>query len=260
MVGNDFFGRLYVTDLKKHGVQTRIFYDPETPTGVCTCLVSQDGERTFLVHRGATDNLGLEKVEKVTNLIAKTKILYVSGYSLANQPLRDAIRFAVKFASKNNTKVMFDLASHNLILAKRDVFWEIVKYSNYICLNLQEAQSLIGKENSAEIINDLTQYVDLVALKMGSDGCIMATRQTRIHVSTEKVKCVDSTGAGDWFASAVVFGLVNGLSAKSIGTLGNLLGSNKVQHIGPRYSPSREEIQFMLSKVLASNGSKNWSS
>lgn len=257
MVGNDSFGKSYVADLEMHGVQTRVFYNPKIPTGICICFVFRDGERTFFVHRGANDHLSLKEINEVHNLLVKAKMLYVSGFSLVSQAMQNVIRYAVKLAAQNNTKVMFDPASYDLVLSKRNIFWEIVKHTDYLCLTFHEAQALTEIENVAEIVNKLTQYADLVALKMGRNGCTMATRQMRIHVKAEAVDCIDSTGAGDCFASAVVFGLTNGLSPGSIGKLGNLLAAYKVQHIGSRCFPSRKEVQYMLSEARASVGSRS---
>lgn len=249
MVGKDTFGELYVEDLKRHNVQTKVFQDSRLPTGICLSFVTSDGERTFLLSRGANDCFSLKHVSEVSDIITKAKILYVSGYSLVHRPMRDAIKYAVEVATRNGIKVMFDPASYNLVRRMRDDFLSVTKNANILCLNLKEGHALTMRKDLDGMINSLRKVAEFVALKRGADGCIIATRQQIIHVGGEKVPCVDTTGAGDCFASAIAFGLTHNLSAWGIGKLGNLLASYKVKHIGARAFPSKKEIKHFLDEA-----------
>ena len=59
----------------------------------------------------------------------------------------------------------------------------------------------------------------------------------------------DATGAGDSFAGAAIFGYLNGLSLRQIGTLGNAAGAAKIQKLGTGHNmPTPEEIQGILTR------------
>lgn len=248
-VGKDMIGKLYAKDLESHGVQAILFQDSRLPTGVCLSFVGHEGERTFLVSRAASDCLDSEQVNKVSDLIAQAKMLYVSGYSLVNQPMRAAIFHAVKTATQYGTKVMFDPASHNLIKTNRDVFLNLIENTSFLCLNLEEACALTRRQDLDEIVDSLRKATDLVALKLGKGGCIVATKREKIHIDGEEVPCIDSTGAGDCFASAIAFGLTHNLSACAMGKLGNFLGGYKVQHLGARAFPPKTKIERFLNEI-----------
>jgi sugar/nucleoside kinase (ribokinase family) len=68
---------------------------------------------------------------------------------------------------------------------------------------------------------------------MGKDGAWVA-RGTELHriepVKAERV--VDTTGAGDSWAAGFLYGHLRGQSLAAAGSLGSLLGSETVQHLG----------------------------
>ena len=77
--GQDFLGKLYLQDLTENRVVTRVFLDKCSPTGLIVALVEKMPQRSFLVFRGANDNLSPDEIEKAANFIEKSKYLYFSG-------------------------------------------------------------------------------------------------------------------------------------------------------------------------------------
>ena len=86
--GDDFFGKLYARDLKKSGVVSRVFFDKRSPTGLIIVFVDKK-ERSFLVFKGANDQLSVGEIENAINLIRKAGFVYFSGYSLLNNPQKN---------------------------------------------------------------------------------------------------------------------------------------------------------------------------
>ena len=82
--GNDIFGKIYIWDLKRNGVLENVFFDDELGTGLIIDFVEEDGERSFLVYRGANNKLSPEELDGVSNLLEKSRYLYISGYSLVS--------------------------------------------------------------------------------------------------------------------------------------------------------------------------------
>lgn len=65
--------------------------DPELPTGLRVCLAYQNGERTMIASRGASDNMTMEDVEQHIDRIKSSKLAYLSGYSLLREKTRKVI-------------------------------------------------------------------------------------------------------------------------------------------------------------------------
>ena len=75
--------------------------------------------------------------------------------------------------------------------------------STILLPGLDDARQLTGLE-SADAICDfyLALVPSLVALTMGKDGTLVATREARRHIPARVVKALDATGAGDTFDGA----------------------------------------------------------
>jgi len=67
-----------------------------------------------------------------------------------------------------------------------------------------------------------------------------------VKVPAFKAKCIDSTGAGDAFAAALIFGLANNFPLKNVGQLANWFASQVTTRIGARNFPSTTEIRSFV--------------
>ena len=248
--GNDLLGTLYRDDLVAEGVKAQLLFDETRSTGLIVVFVNRNGERSFLISRGANDFLKPTEIEYFENDIIKSKFLYICGYSLVKKIQREAILKAVKIAKTNNVKVIFDLGSYNLINQYRSVFNKLVDQCDIIIPNLEEAQVLTNCIKINDIAKCLSRKVTLSALKMGKAGCLLITPNKTFKCKSNKVRCIDSTGAGDAFTSAIIYGLVKNLNLETIGSLANWYASFNVQKLGPRAFPSEIEIQNYLKTIV----------
>jgi sugar/nucleoside kinase (ribokinase family) len=242
MVGDDIFGSLYLQDLRENGVLPIIFTDVKDSTGILLSFVLRNGQRSFLVFRGANDSLKRHHIDKAFEKV-NPKILHISGHSLNNKTMEDTVIYATKIAAEYKTKVLFDCTPHNLILSKRCLFKHLVERAYCLCLNLDEARALTGEKRVNEIVGQLKRTVNLLALKLGEKGCLVTSHNQRIKIKTLKVKTLDTTGAGDCFAAAIAYGMAKNLDNERMAKLGVQMGTMKVQHLGPRLFPSKANLR-----------------
>lgn len=233
IVGNDLFGKLYVMDLMANEILPVIFKDESSPTGLLTCYVRSDGQRSFLVFRGANDNLKPEYIEQTFGKV-KPKLVYITGYSLINKPMKDALLRAARLAAERKIKVLFDPASYNLITINRKYFEDVTKTVDCICLNVEEARALTGEKRISSIVKNLSTKVKMVALKLGNKGCLIVDENNEIRLPAPKVRAIDTTGAGDCFVAGLAFGIAKQLSLEQTAKLALQVSALKVQQIGPR--------------------------
>ena len=69
---------------------------------------------------------------------------------------------------------------------------------------------------------------------MGKNGATIFDGDTFIDIESYEVDAVDSTGAGDMFAGAFLYGITNGHSYAEAGKLASLASSKVVSKYGPR--------------------------
>jgi sugar/nucleoside kinase (ribokinase family) len=251
--GNDFFGRLFHADLDKNWITNRIFVDRYSPTGVVISFVNNQGERSLLVFRGANDKLSHADIEKASGLVKSAEYVYFSGYSLVNDPQKSAILQGIEIAKKSRTKIVFDPGAHNLVESEPRLFEKILDSCDVFSPNLMEAKAITNSTGIDEVIDRLRNKAPFTALKCGRKGSILITDKDVVKVPGFKVKCLDTTGAGDAFTAGIVFGLVRKLPLKTMGQLANWFAAQVVTQIGPRSFPTKPEISNFLERTTGSH-------
>jgi sugar/nucleoside kinase (ribokinase family) len=127
-------------------------------------------------------------------------------------------------------------------------------YIDYFIPSLPEAQAITGLQGPHEVASALIdQGVGNVALKMGSDGCLVMTRDgENIRLPAYDVDVVDATGAGDAFAAGFIAGVWHGWSMEKTAQFATAVGALCVTGMGAlggvRSLP--ETIDFMESAAL----------
>lgn len=247
--GDDLWGRLYETDLLERDITTAISYEKRTLTGLAFVSLSHTGERSFRVFRGANDRLSVKDIDKSLNLFENSEYMYFSGYSLVADPQKTAIYHAVRLAKKYGVKIFFDPGAHNLIKTDFELFKKLLDVCDVVCPNIEEAKAITRSAKLDDAILRLQKTSKLICLKCGQDGCILIHNKDCVKIPGFKVKCVDTTGAGDAFAAALIYGLVYDLSLNSTGSLANWFAAQVTTGIGARNLPANYEV-FEFKKSL----------
>jgi fructokinase len=247
--GHDMLGTFYKKDLHKEGVLNGVLYDKNASTGVVIVQVCRNGERSFLVSRGANSLLKPNEINHYSSTIAGSQCLFVTGCSLVDPPQKDAILSAVQIAKTHFVTTILDLGAYNIVSENRATFNTILQYIDILSANLDEAKALTMMSDINDIIIELRKRFLLTALRLGERGCIMIGKRQLVRCPTNLVNCIDTTGAGDAFDAALIYGLLNRFNLNSIAKLANWYASRNVRGFGPRYFPDKEEIHNFLSHI-----------
>ena len=87
----------------------------------------------------------------------------------------------------------------------------------------------------------------VVVLKLGSEGCLVATAEEIHHVPGFSVPVVDTVGAGDSFAPAFIAGWLRGGTLRDCAVLANAMGALAVTQRGAGTRiPGREHLLELL--------------
>jgi len=232
-IGKDDTGDFFEKDMKNAGVTTYLTRR-NSATGTAVALISPGSERTFATHLGAAVELEAKDLEDA--YFREYNILYMEGYLIINKELVEA---ACKIARKNNMKIAIDLASYNVVDAKLADFKEIIeKYVDIIFANEEEAKSFTGL-NPDDALNALSMICEIAVVKVGKEGSLIKRGEEVIRIGTLPVECIDTTGAGDLYASGFLYGYAKGLPLESCGYFGSVLAGHVIEIVGARMDEVR---------------------
>ena len=122
-----------------------------------------------------------------------------------------------------------------MTLENRHKFRETLQTSaiDIVSPNLLEAQIIYGDLTSQELITAmLKDGAKTVALRMCSEGSIVATEREQHHIPAYITNLVDPTGAGNTYCGGLLTGLMRGKSLIEAGIMGTVSASFCVETIG----------------------------
>lgn len=227
-VGKDELGDFFAEDLMKSGIQP-LLQRSGTPSGKAMALISPDTERTFATYLGAAVELSAADLTDET--YRGYDYFHIEGYLVQNHAL---IEQAVKLAKKNGLKVSLDMASYNVVDDNLDFLKTIVaNYVDIVFANEEEARSFTGKEPH-EAVHVFGDQCEIAVVKVGKEGSLIRKDGQLTRVEAIKADVVDTTGAGDLYASGFLYGLIHGLSLEKCGKIGSVLAGKTIEVIGPK--------------------------
>jgi sugar/nucleoside kinase (ribokinase family) len=166
------------------------------------------------------------------DLFENAAVVHIEGYILFNP---DLMRKAVIAATSAGARVSLDLASFNVVQEARGLLADIVKeYVDILIANEDEARAYTGETEPLLAVQALGREVDIAVLKLGARGSLIV-RDGRIVVvapAGDGRPAVDTTGAGDLWASGFLYGLVEGYPLEKCGELGSACGYEVCQVVG----------------------------
>ncbi|MCK4522326.1 MAG: carbohydrate kinase family protein [Nanoarchaeota archaeon] len=188
--------------LKKEKVDISFAQQGNGRTGFSVILDAIGHDRTILTFKGNNDNLEFKKIPLKE---IKTKWFYFSA--MLNQSLETQKKLA-SFAKKNNISIAYNPSSY---LVKKGVKYikDILDNTDLLILNKEEAGYLVGKKPVDIMLKRLFELgINLVVITDGKNK-VYAYEGSHIHaIKPHKVKILETTGAGDAFASGFLAGII----------------------------------------------------
>lgn len=241
-VRNDQLGEIFAHDIRAIGVDFDIERPKDGPsTGQCLIMVTPDAERSMSTYLGASQGLSPEDVSE--DLIAGAQVTYLEGY-LWDPPLaKEAFRKAMKAAHNAGRKTALTLSDDFCVDRYRDEFMELIKTGQIDILfaNADEIASLFQTDFDSAIAA-ATGLCEVTAVTRSEKGCLILSAEGQHEVPADATDVVDTTGAGDLFASGFLFGLTHGRSLPTCGKIGCLAASEVISHFGARPETSLKDL------------------
>lgn len=234
-VSSDQLGAIFTHDLKSVGVHFGTKPATSGPsTANCLIYVTPDAQRTMATYIGACTLVSEADIDP--QVISNAAITYIEGYLWDTENAKAAIRKAIDLARKADRKIAFTLSDVFCVDRHRDEFHQLIRHDiDILFANEAELQSLYLTEDFDAAINQLRGLCDVAAVTRSEKGCVVVTADAVEAVPTHPVgNIVDTTGAGDLFASGFLFGLTRGWDLKACAALGNRCAGEIITQLGAR--------------------------
>lgn len=204
-VGTDMHGNFLKRVLEEEGIGTKyLIQDEKYFTTLAFVEIAENGERQFPFSRkpGADTQLCAEELDR--KLLGNCKIFHFGSLSLTDEPARTATTEAVEIAKKAGAIVSYDPNYRESLWTDKkkavETMKSVIPYAEMMKVSDEELVLLTGVEDYSQAAAQLLDMgPKLIAVTLGSEGVLLATRQRQEKVTGFKVQAVDTTGAGDSF-------------------------------------------------------------
>jgi sugar/nucleoside kinase (ribokinase family) len=231
-VGDDAHGSVYIEETEKLGVIARIARD-HSLTGHAITFITPDSERTFATHLGAALRFSSGDIDMEG--LSRSKILHLEGYLFEPPALREACFTAMEAALSGGVIISIDLSDPELIKRIHDTFATVLRdYASIVFVNEEEALTFTGRQGE-EALGMLAGYASFAVVKLGSRGSLIQTDDKIYRIPANRTSVVNTNGAGDMYASGVLYGMSRGVGPERCGKYGSYAASLVVAQVGARY-------------------------
>lgn len=233
-VHDDIFGHIFNHDLSSTGTHVPCLpkkYGASTARSII--LITPDADRSMNTYLGASVALTPEDI--IEEVIINGKIFFSEAYLWSPQPAQDALIKATKIAKEAGRKTALTLSDPGCIQQHRDELLPFLRANIDIIVGNQLELAYLYDTTVAEAVSLAQQDFEIVALTKSADGSILITKDKIYEIDPHPVsKIVDTTGAGDIYASGFFYGLLNGRKFEDIGRLASTTASAIITHMGSR--------------------------
>jgi sugar/nucleoside kinase (ribokinase family) len=228
--GDDDLGRNLEKSIKLSGVEPALLTSP-TATGRVLSIITPDAQRSMLTYLGASAEIRGEEIKQ--SYFEDCAIVHIEGYLLFNPEVMMA---ALKAAKSAGAIVSVDLASYTVVEACRQLLDEIVDggYVGILIANEDEAAAFTGYRDEDKAAAALGEKAPLAVMKLGKRGSVIIHNDSKVVIPPygDGRPAIDTTGAGDLWASGFLYGLISGFDLEKCGKLGSVCGYEVCQVVG----------------------------
>ena len=232
-IRDDHLGEFFAHDVNAAGVHFEVASEG-LPTARSMIIVTPDGSRTMNTYLGISTNLSKDDLD--VHLLENAQILYCEGYIWDIDTTKDTIRSAIAIAKGANRTISFTLSDSFCVSRHKDEWIDLIHGQVDILFgNEDEIKELSGCGTLTEAAQWIQGKVKVACLTLAERGSIIVTEDEIIGVGAKAVsQVIDSTGAGDLYASGFLFGYARGLDLKICGELASIAAAEIITHTGAR--------------------------
>lgn len=235
-LGDDEPGCSAVAAFRQEGIDLqRLRVQPGAHSAVCFCLVqAKTAKRVILCYRGTTTSVRLDEADR--EYIAAARFLHLDGHHMA------AAIEAAGIAHGAGGTVVLDANR------PREGLEDLLPQVDVLITNSLFPTARTGESHLPTAMAKLLKgQTRLVVTTLGAQGCMYHNSAETVQVPGFSVKAVDTTGAGDAFHGAFIYGLTQGWTTRRTATFANAVAAMNCRALGGRGGlPTLGEVETFL--------------
>jgi ribokinase len=250
LIGDDANGRTILDAFAADGMDTSaIEVVPDELSSFTWIPVDQQGERCIYMFPNVTAKVTPEHIRtRFAAYIRQARHFHTEASQLPLGPVNEAIRVA----QEAGTRVLFDLDVDptyfvNAGLGSEAELMDALKMTDVLKPCKAAARELTGENDFDAIARKLLSFgPKVVAMTMGGEGCLIATRDSIVHKPAFKVDVVDTTGAGDAFMGGLSFALLHDWPHDRVAAFANACAALCCTKVGARAMSSLPQVEALI--------------
>ena len=237
-VGKDEFGEKLIRMISSENIDTSLMNSKVGQSGTALINVLENSNNEVISYPGTnklTQHTFIDEgsLSQAEIIICQMEVNEEETFNL------------FKRAKENNCTTILNLAPYKKIRS------EILTLTDILIVNETEFSELTGielnlinEDLNIDVINspELLKSIDLI-VTLGKRGVLIFSKGNKTFIAAEKVKAIDTVGAGDCFVGAISYGILNGKDLLAASKLANKAASISVTKKGAAASmPFLEDI------------------
>ena len=259
-ISNDALGKFVLNQLDFYGVKNTLIKLQDNESRISFAIVESTTEdHQSIIYRHKAADLFLNKNDIEDSNIQNYECILITGTSLAAEPSRSAVLYALELAKKNNIPVIMDIDYRPYTWESADKAKQIYNlacdYCSGIIGNDDEFSILSGSyESSLNYAKKKSKNCELVIYKMGEKGSITFANNKEIKKGVFPVKPLKPTGAGDSFMGSLIGALLKKYDLQKAIEIGSAAAAIVVTKVG--CAPAMPDLNEVLDFMKINNISK----
>jgi sugar/nucleoside kinase (ribokinase family) len=246
-VGDDAFSPFLLDTLRDVGVDRKIKVSKDEKTGITLALALQDSSRSFITYKGTNDTFSTKDFSPE---LIDGKVLIISGYNLLDS-LRKEARMLFEYAKGKDMTTVLDpnWDPKGWTEDRINDINNMLKLTDFFFPDFEEGKSMTFTNDPNLItVKLLMQGPEIVCLKLGKKGCLLADETSSQLVGSFPVKPVNTTGAGDVFLAAFIKQYLEGETYKEAASFANAAAALSTTQFGLERYPTYQEVKDFMGR------------
>ena len=202
-IGKDVIGRFCKVEAEKFRLNSLDLQEDESRNTTIAFVTLTDGERDFAFNRHDTADFNIEFEKIDFSQYKDLKIIHLGSLMLSEKAGKALAGKVVKKAKELGVKLSFDLNFRTDIFGDfekaKAAYKPYIENANILKFSDDELKLYTGIEDIETAVKSIAKENQLITVTLGSRGSMYYYNGMTGTVPTEKVKPVDTTGAGDAF-------------------------------------------------------------
>jgi len=220
-VGSDEPGRISLESLRSERIDTSsVITVPGSRNRYAFIIIErQSGERTILWERDARLSFGEAELRRED--VCAGRVLYIDG---VDQPA--ALR-AASWAQEDGIPVIVDLDR------VRPGCEQLLRHIDFLIVSSNFPPDFTGIADPVDSLLALRRHCDgFIVMTLGARGAMAVLEDSCISFPAFKIQAIDTTGAGDVFRGAFVYGLLQNWPLEKMMTFANAAAGLNCTRLG----------------------------